>query len=293
MGTDDYDVFISYSRADARFAADIDSVLRQKGLRTFFDHRNLATGLDWVRALEEAIGAAKAAVILLGPSGLGNTQQYERELAFVRQTGDPTFPVIPVLLPDTRDPPFNFLRVVTWVDFSNVTKISDAPDQLQRLMRSVQARLGDAEAARLDICPYRGLDAFREEDSAFFFGRGSASDPASPIGELVGKVSDHGFVMVVGPSGKVSSLVYAGLVPALRRAQDRFWAVLSFKPGDEPLQAIAEAFNPKVTDEGAAAYATKIREETDALRNGHPDLLADMDRQYLQQEGGNTDSLLL
>ena len=163
MATDGYDVFISYSRADARCATDIDSVLRQKGLRTFFDRRDLPPGLPWVRALEEAIGAAKAAIVLLEPSGFGNTQQYERELTFVRQTRDPTFPVVPVLLPDTRDPPFNFLRVVTWVDFSNVAKISDAPDQLQRLLTSVQAR---SEAARLDICPYRGLFAKRTRHSS-------------------------------------------------------------------------------------------------------------------------------
>jgi hypothetical protein len=37
------------------------------------------------------------------------------------------------------------------------------------------------------ICPYRGLDAFREEDAAFFFGRGSESEPDSPIGQLVRK----------------------------------------------------------------------------------------------------------
>jgi len=73
-----YDVFISYSRADTRHAAEIDSVVRAKGVRTFFDRRNLAPGLPWVRALEQAIGAAKAAVVLIGPRGLGNTQQYER-----------------------------------------------------------------------------------------------------------------------------------------------------------------------------------------------------------------------
>jgi hypothetical protein len=68
-----YDVFVSYSRADGRHAADIDSVLRGKGLKTFFfDRRNLAAGLPWVRALEQAIGAAKAAI---GSRGLGNTQQ--------------------------------------------------------------------------------------------------------------------------------------------------------------------------------------------------------------------------
>ena len=130
MASDSYDVFISYSRADSRHAVDIDSVLRQKGLRTFFDRSNLAPGLPWPRALEDAIGAAKAAMILLGPAGLGNTQQYERELAFVRQTHDPAFPVVPVLLPGARDPPFNFLRVVTWVDFRRVTKILDAPKRI-------------------------------------------------------------------------------------------------------------------------------------------------------------------
>jgi hypothetical protein len=73
-----YDVFLSYSHADARHAEEINSVLRDKGLKTFFDRRNLVTGLPWVRALEQAIGAAKAAIVLIGPRGLGNTQQYDR-----------------------------------------------------------------------------------------------------------------------------------------------------------------------------------------------------------------------
>ena len=77
-----YDVFVSYSRLDWRHAAEIDSVLSAKGLKPFFDRRNLVPGLPWVRALEQAIGAAKAVVVLIGPHGFGNTQQYERELAF-------------------------------------------------------------------------------------------------------------------------------------------------------------------------------------------------------------------
>jgi hypothetical protein len=58
---------VSYSRADWRHAADIDAVLRAKGLKSFFDRRNLAPGLRWVPALEHAIGAAKAAMVLIGP----------------------------------------------------------------------------------------------------------------------------------------------------------------------------------------------------------------------------------
>jgi len=185
VADDTYDVFVSYSRADGRHAAEIDSVLRDKGLKTFFDRRNLAAGLPWVRALEQAIGAAKAAIVLIGPRGLGNTQQYERELAFVRQTRDPAFPIVPVILPEnTADPHFDFLRVLTWIDFSQVTRVSDAPDMLEQLLTAIHGQPTSAETARDAICPYRGLDAFREEDSAFFFGRGRADDPNSPIGEL-------------------------------------------------------------------------------------------------------------
>ena len=114
VANDTYDVFISYSRADSRHAADIDSVLRAKGLRSFFDRRNLAPGLPWVRALEHAISAVKAAIVLIGPRGLGNTQQYERELALVRQSHDPAFPVVPVILPGrSTDRPFDFLQLFT------------------------------------------------------------------------------------------------------------------------------------------------------------------------------------
>ena len=184
MANATYDVFVSYSRADWCHAADIDSLLRAKGLTPFFDRRSLAPGLRWVRALEQAIGAAKAAIVLIGPRGLGNTQQYERDLALIRQTHDPAFPIVPVILPETTsDPPFDFLRVLTWVDFSHVAKVSGAPDVLEHLLAAIHGREAAPEAAREANCPYRGLDAFREEDSAFFFGRGSADDPKSPIGD--------------------------------------------------------------------------------------------------------------
>jgi hypothetical protein len=39
VADDTYDVFVSYSRADGRHAADIDSVLCDKGLKIFFDRR--------------------------------------------------------------------------------------------------------------------------------------------------------------------------------------------------------------------------------------------------------------
>ncbi len=287
------DVFISYASPDLRHAEEIHSFLRAKGWKPFFDRDNIALGLPWV-AVEKAIDAATAVIVLIGPGGLGNIQQYERQLALVRQTRDPTFPVVPVILPGTRaDRPFDFLHVLSWVDFSRVAKISDAPEALDLLLTALQG--GHAvKAAPEPICPYRGLDAFREEDSAFFFGRGSAGEPESPVGQLVSKVREHPFVMVVGRSGSgKSSLVYAGLLPALRRERDRFWTVLSLRPGQAPLRALAAAFNPRAEAEGAAEYQTKLSGEADRLRTGAADLLAHVIRDALERAEGQPDRLLL
>src|SRR5208337_4322998 len=127
---DAYDVFISYARSDGDGAAELNGWLREKGLCTFFDRSALRAGLRWVPALEEAISRARAVAILIGPHGIGNTQQYERELALVRQTRDPAFPVVPVLMPCCDSPPTGFLQLLTWVDLSKGKSIREQPDGL-------------------------------------------------------------------------------------------------------------------------------------------------------------------
>ena len=100
--------------------------------------------------------------------------------------------------------------------------------------------------------------------------------------------------MVVGRSGSgKSSLVFAGLLPALRRERDRFWNALSLRPGPTPLRALAAAFNPRADDEGAAEYAKRITKEANELRTGDPELLSHMIREALDQAEGKPDRLLL
>jgi tetratricopeptide (TPR) repeat protein/energy-coupling factor transporter ATP-binding protein EcfA2 len=294
MRADAFDVFLSYSRWDWRPATDIECLLRGASLRPFFDRRELTPGLPWVRALEQAIGKSGAAIILIGPRGFGNTRQYERELAFYRQTREPDFRIIPVLLPGTIDPPAGFLQLLTWIDFSGVSKVAEAPDQIARLLEAIQGASRRGDSGQKDLCPYRGLDAFREEDSLFYFARGNADDKSTPLGELVEKARGNSFVMVVGRSGSgKSSLVFAGLLPELRRDLDLFWHVLSFRPGADPLRTLAEAFNVRGENEGMASYASKITEETTRLREGDLKLLGHVIREYLEQIEGKPDRLLL
>jgi hypothetical protein len=154
-------------------------------------------------------------------------------------------------------------------------------------VNGIQGGLAPDQETRQPICPWRGLDAFREEDSAFFFGRGSVSERDSPIDQLVRKVHEHPFVMVVGRSGAgKSSLVFAGLVPALRRDPNRFWNVLTLRPGTTPLRALASAFNARADGEGVAEYETKISKEADQLSKGDLDLLGHIIRRQLDQAEG-------
>jgi WD40 repeat protein len=85
------------------------------------------------------------------------------------------------------------------------------------------------------LCPYRGLLVFREEDALFFYGRDSFTKT------LVDATQRGEVVSVIGASGSgKSSIVFAGLVPALR--QQGAWEIVAFRPGQRPFQAIATAW---------------------------------------------------
>ncbi len=86
---------------------------------------------------------------------------------------------------------------------------------------------GLAGPPRASACPYRGLIAFEPEDGDLFFGREEV------VAATVGHVLAGGFLAVVGASGSgKSSLVGAGLIPAVRRARAGSVAVLT--PGSDP-----------------------------------------------------------
>ncbi|GAA6620366.1 CHAT domain-containing protein [Scytonema sp. NUACC26] len=83
-----------------------------------------------------------------------------------------------------------------------------------------------------DKCPYRGLFAFREEDAPFFFGRDAF------ISRLLAAVQNQPLVAIIGSSGSgKSSVVFAGLIPELRRAGN--YIVASFRPSSRPFHALA------------------------------------------------------
>jgi WD40 repeat protein/serine/threonine protein kinase len=135
--------------------------------------------------------------------------------------------------------------------------------------------------------PYKGLRAFLEADGGDFFGREALTN------RLVRRLQDEAegsrFLAVVGPSGSgKSSLVRAGLVPALRRGaiagSDR-WYVIDVVPGPHPMREIETALlgiavepPPSLMDVLERDPLGLLRAAHDVLPDPHAELLVVVDQ---------------
>ncbi|MEM6305815.1 MAG: toll/interleukin-1 receptor domain-containing protein, partial [Pseudomonadota bacterium] len=195
---------------DRPAVANLVRALRDLDVDLFFDETNLLAGRHWQGDLIDALNQYDSVALIYGPSGLGNWQKLEQGIALNRQARDPSFHVIPVILPgaDLTKTPLGFLELNTWVDLR-----SDWQNGVRALAAAAAGTLPDdlanaSDRLRQEVNPYRGLGQFREEDAAFYFGRHEASVALSEA------VKENRFVAVVGGTGGgKSSLVRAGLLP--------------------------------------------------------------------------------
>ncbi|GAB2722935.1 WD40 repeat domain-containing protein [Kitasatospora kifunensis] len=117
-----------------------------------------------------------------------------------------------------------------------------------------------------DECPYPGMSAFGAAQSKWFFGRDQT------LGRLTRRLDeclqDGGAVVVVAASGAgKSSLLQAGLVPALARGAlpgSRRWPCLVFTPGAHPVAALARHL-AALTDGEPDEIERELSDDTEAL----------------------------
>lgn len=254
-----YDVFLSHNSDDKPVVERLAHELRAAGFEPFLDKWHLIPGEPWQEALEEALDQSNTCAVFLGPSDLGPWENEEMRAALDERVHTPDFRVIPVLLPDAQMPERGrlprFLSRLTWVDFRAGIESTDA---LYRLVCGIKGispgPLEDSGLLVEDVCPYRGLQPFREEDAEFFFGREALTQ------WLVEGLRKSQFLVVIGPSGSgKSSVVRAGLVPALRRGalpnSDK-WKILVLTPGVRPLEELAAHLTPFLQNEDDRVTAT-------------------------------------
>ncbi len=105
---------------------------------------------------------------------------------------------------------------------------------LRELLREAAAGPERAKVAPAR-CPFPGLNAFQSAEAEFFFGRERL------VERMVERLLAHGFLAVLGPSGSgKSSIVLAGVVPALRRQLPGL-QVARCAPGRSPRERLQRA----------------------------------------------------
>ncbi len=118
MGWKRYDVFLSYSRADAERIGPLLDGLRQSGYKLFFDLQSIEPGKPWKRRLERAISASRVLVLCWSESARGSdyiTFEYSRAEALGR-------PVYPWLLDQTPLPAMLELQGISDPDGAHVAE---------------------------------------------------------------------------------------------------------------------------------------------------------------------------
>ncbi|WP_229854106.1 nSTAND1 domain-containing NTPase [Streptomyces filipinensis] len=115
------------------------------------------------------------------------------------------------------------------------------------------AALGPRDGDERGEPPYKGLARFEAGDGGLFFGRDQLTT------ELLELLRRRRFAAVFGPSGSgKSSLLRAGLIPALQHTQDpglRLAAIRILAPGDRPAHTHARVCEPGDTSAGAGTAA--------------------------------------
>ncbi|MER6059985.1 hypothetical protein ABT167_02075 [Streptomyces sp. NPDC001792] len=146
------------------------------------------------------------------------------------------------------------------VTLAYVEACGGRPEDWEPRWRALAEELSARPAAQdaEEPAPYRGLARFDTEDGDLFFGRDEL------VEDLVGLVREHRFVAVVGASGSgKSSLLRAGLVPALRNLGERDGrpaAIRICTPGQAPLRTHGALLEPVAGDADTVLVVDQFEE---------------------------------
>jgi len=235
-----YDAFLSHNSKDKPVVEEIGKYLKKEAnLKVFLDSWCLIPGNEWQEDLESALTQSHSCVVFVGQNEIGPWQNEEMRYALDEMVSKRSIRVVPVLLPGVKRPEKEsllpiFLRRRMWVEFQNHWNELDALNRLVCGIKGYFPYSGEAQSvasiSNENLCPFRGLEVFREQDSPFFFGREAI------VERLVQRLHHTRFLAILGPSGVgKSSIVQAGLIPRLRF--DSIIALIT--PRIDPIEELA------------------------------------------------------
>ncbi|HEX3556935.1 MAG TPA: tetratricopeptide repeat protein [Thermoanaerobaculia bacterium] len=157
---ENYDVFLSYSRADGKLVHRLAENLHNAGLRVFLDEWEIGPGDVVNLRLDAAILKSRNGVLCISPTALSRPWVQEEYAALLNRAVEKKLRLIPVLLADAELPAF--LATRAWVDL----RTADGPEYERKIRDLVAAlkgeRLGAPPRRDGEILPKPGT-AFRAE----------------------------------------------------------------------------------------------------------------------------------
>ncbi len=271
--SDTFDVFLSYSHNDPDAAAVMRAHLKRAGLRVFWDKTAIQEGDRWMDAIQDAVDACRAFVVLVGRDGVRRWVGAETQVALNRHFGPhddaDRLPIYPVLLDGSRleDMPA-FLRLFQTTAWEGSGALPEG------FLDTIRARIIVPNTdVRFEGCPFVGLDAFRVDQAHLFFGRQQETLDALACFDRQPGARPVRWLEINGNSGSgKSSLMQAGLLPLIDqgmlwgRTRIEHWRrVGPMMPGARPVEMLAEVL-ARAFDADMGETVRDLYKDENALR---------------------------
>ena len=238
-----YDLFVSYAEADRAWVEGyLLSALEQAGVRCMYESA-FALGVPRLLEFERSIQQSKRTLLVISPHYLADgLNEFIATLGQSYGQDTNTWPVIPLIRQSVPLPPR--LGMLVGLKATNEKEQESAIAQLCADLK----RPTPLPAPPPD-CPYPGMKPFGLGDRDRFFGR------EEEVNQLLEHLRLHPFITVIGPSGSgKSSLVFAGLIPALRESRlfgSGGWRMLSMRPGVTPQTTLKQTLDSEAQQQAA------------------------------------------
>lgn len=135
----EFDVFLSCNTEDKAEIKVIAQRLCAEGLNPWLDEWHLVPGRAWQKGLADGVASSACTALFVGVNGVGSWQNAEAMLILNRAFTDPSYRLVPVLLPGapaaTESLFPGFVDLFTWVDLRHG---ADDPDAFRRLVAGIR-----------------------------------------------------------------------------------------------------------------------------------------------------------
>ena len=243
-GSHAYDLFVVHAEADRPWVHGylLPALALSSGRVLTTDDFRL--GVPVVDEVERAVTTSRFTVVVLtGAFGSDEWSTFGEQLASHAAAAGGGSRIIPLVLEPSELP----LRIEFRVrlDCTDQDRWEAEVDRLRALLDQPTPAVEEV------ACPYPGMVPFASGDERFFHGR------EDEIEDLVLRLRHERLLVVIGPSGSgKSSLVFAGVLPALARGHGSDWVVRSLRPGASPVASLVQTLQPEAernAEEPAAA----------------------------------------